>query len=269
MIKPSVVFILVLCIAGYNFYDRLPKLKFRLKRSSGYHTFLLSASGGMFLFAISAFLYWLCFEFFSWIEVYPSLGRYILIDIYISEATIGERALFDTSVIALLLSYLLPRYYFGDKKEVRKRLLIEFSGDSEAPELTQLFFRSMRFGIPVLFTMSDRKVYIGYILEVHTTDFNDVFILPIFSGYRDKNDLTLVPVTPYQDVLDDIANDLNSSDVDYEKFTVGLPLREILYAHLHDFNYYEKFKEKEAVLKKSGCLSNGVKVSYNPSDINY
>jgi len=252
MVKPSVIFILIICIAGYYFYDSVPKTKLRLKRSSGYHTFLLSATGGTFLFVVSTFIICIFSYIFNWVGISLSLGHYILIDIFASEATFTDVMLFDTCCIAVVLSWGLPRYYYGDINSRRKHLIYELANDDEGPELNKLFVKSMKYGLPILFTMKDRKVYIGYIMEVHTTDFNDIFILPIFSGYRNKDDLTLVPVTPYQDVLDGIANDKEEPDINYEKFTVGLPLREISYAHLHDFNYYKKFKEKEENLKRTG-----------------
>lgn len=264
MIKPSVVFILILCIAGYNFLSKIPEYNLKLQRSNGYHTFLLSAGGGLLLFAVSCVLYVICFKLANFVGVYPSLGKYLLLDIFLCDATKAEIALFDISSFSLLFSFLIPRYYWGNKTERRMRQLVHFSGDSESPEFTQLFFRSLRFGVPILFTMSDRKVYIGYITEVHATKFNDVIILPIFSGYRTKDELRLVPVTPYQAVLDDIENEAEK-EIDFDIFAVALPLREIVYAHLHDFKYYEKFKEKE---NEFNTLNQATKFTYKNTLVN-
>ena len=267
MVKPSILFILVLCIAGYYFFNQNPKQKLRLKRSNGYHTFLLSASAGLMLYGISCLIYSLCFYVFNWINIfYPSIGDFLLLSIFMSEASKAEIALFDVSVIALILSWAIPRKYYGNKKEREARYLIAFSEDSETPEFTQLFFRSMRFGLPVLFTLSDRKVYIGYIFEVNANNFNDISILPIFSGYRDKDDLGLVPVTPYGDILDEIECGEGCENIDYERFMVSLPIREIVHAHLHDFQYYEKFKEKEGLLRTNEKLNYNVSFFYPGKD---
>ncbi|MCR9664497.1 hypothetical protein [Vibrio parahaemolyticus] len=74
-------------------------------------------------------------------------------------------------------------------------------------------------------------------------DFNDIHIRPILSGYRDKTDLTLKLVTPYKDVFDSLKKDDDGFDED--AFTVTLPLREILHAHLYDFEYQKDFDLKE------------------------
>lgn len=59
-----------------------------------------------------------------------------------------------------------------------------------------------------------------------------------------------MPVTPYQDIIHDVEND-NEKELDFEAFTVTLPLREIVYAHLHDFEKYEDFKKAEKQLDYS------------------
>jgi len=122
--------------------------------------------------------------------------------------------------------------------------------DSESPEYTSLFFRSYEYGLPILFTMSDRKVYIGYVPVIHAKPFNDIHVIPILSGFRDKDNLKLELVTPYKDIIHDVEND-QEKELDFEAFTVALPLREIVYAHLHDFERYEDFKKAEEKLNYS------------------
>ncbi|MGF1718393.1 hypothetical protein L4D08_26455, partial [Photobacterium chitinilyticum] len=100
---------------------------------------------------------------------------------------------------------------------------------------------------------------IGYLMEVHAEDFNDIHIIPIFSGYRDKDTLSLVPVTPYDDIINDLEDE-SEKTTDFKRFSVSLPIREINYAHLHDFQYYDKFKEQEKRYEESKKPSSTIKL---------
>ena len=96
------------------------------------------------------------------------------------------------------------------------------------------------------------------------------------AGYRDKDNLKFIEVTPYESVikniekekklelldnlnslaLDEVSRDklLEYSSVLYEawdKFLVALPLREITYAHLHDLSHEQNFKLGEEALRSS------------------
>ncbi|MEZ9590965.1 hypothetical protein AB4302_08350 [Vibrio breoganii] len=139
---------------------------------------------------------------------------------------------------------LLPTiYYRGDEEAFLEALLQEYENDPESSEFTELFFRSLEFGLPILFTMSDRKVFIGYITQINYFDTNDIHIRPLLSGYRDKESLSLKLVTPYKDVFEDLEE--KDAGFDQDAFTVTLPLREIVHAHLYDFEYQGDFETKE------------------------
>lgn len=194
---------------------------------------------------LAVFFYGVADWFMGNCHFYFSLGDIVLNDILKCNASVSTVALFDVCAITVFLCLATPvAFYKGSLDEQYNCFLEEFAQDGESPEFTQLFFRSYEYGLPILFTMSDGKVYIGYVTEIYATPFNDIHIIPIISGYRDKSNLKLMPVTPYRDIIHDVEN----SDVevlDFEAFTVSLPLREIVYAHLHDFEKYEKFKEAE------------------------
>lgn len=244
MIKPSVLFVLILCIAGYIFAQGFHKTHYQLKRSNGYHTFLISAAIGLFLFAVATFVYMFGMVTTEWVDWRISIGSYVLLDVFQSDISASEVVLFDVSIIALFLSWILPWLFYLPKGRKFSAFLYEFSEDAESPEFTQLLFQSHMHGLPILFTMSDRKIYIGYIYKINTKNFNIINILPYFSGYRDKDTLELHKVTPYHSVIEDIENS-GENEVDFERFTIALPLREIVHAHLHDFRYEGHFKEKE------------------------
>ncbi|ENN98996.1 hypothetical protein J139_09488 [Pseudoalteromonas agarivorans S816] len=183
-------------------------------------------------------------------------------------------ALLDISLISLCLGIIIPfiYYLFNDKESLYSE---EFLTDADSPDFSRLFGHSITEGLPILFTLSDRKVYIGYIYEVqskiHTSD---VHILPVISGYRDEKTLALNKVTPYKEVIDRINEqstheikeeliDLGATDEEtikalklhseffdqWDKFLIALPLREIKYAHLHDFTHEQDFQKAEIDIK--------------------
>lgn len=249
MPKPiSLLFILVLCIAGYYLLNKLHRFHYSLKRSNGYHTFLSSATAGLTLCGFAIVIYAISDLILKACGWHLSLGEVVLNNILKYKASQNSIILFDVLAITITLSLLIPVAYYKCSLEHQLNCFLkEFAQDGESPEFTQLFFRSFQFGLPILFTMSDRKIYIGYVTEIRSQPFNDVHVIPIVSGHRDSSNLRLVPVTPYQDIIHDVENDA-TQELDFEAFTVTLPIREIVYAHLHDFEKYEEFKKAEKKL---------------------
>lgn len=234
-----------MCISGYQLLTRLHSHHYDLKRSNGYHTFLKSATAGLVLFVFFGVLYAIGGSLADRYSFSVPIGEWFLKKAFPStnfDETEGH--LLEIAALMILLSFSIPKFIYPSENDRRVMFTNKFARDPLSPEYTQLFWRSMQCGLPILFTMSDRKVYIGYVIEIHADDFNDVNIVPIFSGYRDKDTLKLVPVTPYRDVIQDIEH-TEEEEVDLETFAVTLPIREINHAHLHDFGYYERFKERE------------------------
>lgn len=108
-------------------------------------------------------------------------------------------------------------------------------------EFSGLFIRSADTGFPIAFTLSNRKVYIGYIPELPLGHVNDITIIPLISGYRREADMSLEYVTPYN-MVDEVMDNEN-------KFQITLPIREVLHANLHDVELAKKFKSVENKFK--------------------
>ncbi|PKF48774.1 hypothetical protein [Enterovibrio nigricans] len=221
MPKPtSLLFILVLCLAGYYLLNKLHRFHYPLKRSNGYHTFLSSATAGFAVCGVAIVVYAIADCGLRALNWHFSLGDIVLNNILAYDAPSNSVSLFDVCAITVILCLAIPVVFYRfsiDRQYIC--FLEEFAQDGESPEFTQLFFRSYEYGLPILFTMSDRKIYIGYVTEIHSKPFNDVHIIPIVSGYRDSSELRLVPVTPYQDIIHDVEND-DEQELDLEAFTV-------------------------------------------------
>lgn len=257
----SAVFVVAICLAGYLFLSNFPATKYRIQRRSGYHVFFGSAGIGILIFFVAVFVYWIGTLIANFSSFNLSFANWVLNDVLKCDAEYTTVALLDIVTVSIILGRLVPKLMYGFSEEkMMNALEYEITTDPETPEFTQLFFKSMELGKPILFTMSDRKVFIGYVYEVHAGDFNDILILPYYSGYRDKNTLELVLVTPYKQVIEALQKEYSDQkecsesigddeeildNVKFGSFLISLPIREINHAHLHDFRYYKRFKAKE------------------------
>jgi len=251
MVKPtSAWLILILCVAGYVLFNALPHTKYKLKRTNGYHTFLYSAGGGLLLLIVSGVLFSIGVLLSNWVPYQISLGNLFLNGVLKCDASYSTTALFDMATTSLVLARLIPVFIIGVRTESQFKTYTEYwYSDPESPEFTKLFFKSLEFGRPILFTMSDSKVYIGYVYEIYAGDFNDILVLPYYSGYRDKDTRELVLVTPYKKIITDVM-DRNKNELDFETFLISLPIRDIRHAHLHDFEYQKAFNIEEEKIKR-------------------
>lgn len=328
MIKPTVLLIFVLGIAGYLYLDCSHKHHFELRRSSGYHTFFKSTAYGLLFFAIAALIYSAFVFVASYFQITFDLGMFFLNYAFHLECTPYEAALLDIALLTLSIGFVYPRVkyikrFWRDRKlrgdpeelkasnlpfyrrpfkcfkafklgvsEVRKEYLKrEFVTDAESPEFSRLVGRSWEYGLPILFTLSDRKVYIGYVYEFAAKrGVSDLMILPIMGGFRTKDDLKFTQMTPYEEVVEELTQlerdmfikqisegdngideesakalletraDMFDSAEFWLQFVVTLPFREIVHAHIYDIEQQERFAEKEDKISQ-------YEISYNTEQL--
>lgn len=239
MIKPTVIFILVITIAGHLFCNRTYFTITDYKKSQGYHTFLLAASWGLGLFCIS----YIIVSVFGVTEFGRTLGSSFknFLSILMPEVsnTPSGINLIAVYLMTLLLSYIIPKAI--KRAAYQKNLLYETwklaAKKDSTPEFSSIIFSSWEKGLPVAFTLSNSKVYIGYVVETGI-DSNDLNVLPLVSGYRDDEKKDLIYLIDYKPVLEKIQKHEGS---DISKFLISIPHREIIHANLHDFDYKKHF----------------------------
>lgn len=265
MVKPTVLFILLISVIGYIYCTRCHFTSPKFSKSNGYHTFLNAAStgGGIFLFA--TFVYWLFSLISPDIEnFYIGFLTYFLTDIFRDLApslTVSFWSLnfIQISIIAIALSFLLPALYmiiailltFKGANSVKHGSFKKISETDDSPEFSSIYFKSCETGLPIAFTLSNRKVYIGYAIT-GAKHLNDIMILPLKSGYRCTEELRLELITDYQGVLEYIFK--NDEDELVNRFLIAIPVREIVHASLHDLGYRDLFSEHEVPKKEKGLL---------------
>lgn len=289
MIKPTILLILLMSVTGYIFCKTFHVTTLKFSKSSGYHTFLNSASFGGGLFIFSFIIFWL-------LTLWSNAGLWhlsitsilihavndVLPNMYVPLFYIH---IIQISIIALLFALLLPKFliwyaaWLSGKSEslIRRYTYKKIANTDDSPEFTSITFKSWETGLPVAFTMSNRKVYIGVIIE-GANHINDIIVLPLKSGYRCKDEQRLELVTHYQPVFTELKEarvkleskqkaeneaypkpksgpkkeSKNTPNKDLEKFYITLPIREIIHANLHDFKRRDLFQKHETPKKTTG-----------------
>ena len=319
MIKPTVLLLFVFGIAGYGFLSQYPKYAHSLKRSTGYHTFFVTTAFGLVLFAISSATYALMYEVGARIGIDFDLGRWILEEALFHEnPKQSDIALMDISLLTVMLGWTTPYVLYTDSRRIGeakgwlkelierfwvtrlpyesivntirsvkdrhgRNMTVAYTSDSESTEISRLLAMSLEHRLPILFTMSDNKVFVGFPLHIPIKSHNDIYILPIVSGFRCTKTRKFKKVTEYMPVVDMLVekkkaefkrvvmtkgesednvdsfinenSEFFTRDEQWKKFSVALPCREIIHAHLHDLELEATFRKLEIDVDEDGVTS--------------
>ena len=219
---------LIPTLAGYWFLTHLYLKRYNLLRESGYHVFFQAAlAGGVLVVLARAIVLSLnyCFpqvnEIWKPYALFPYSG---------------------TAALSIILGFVLP--LIGNRiftKEESARKTARDSGDlielliAESIEKSELIEVSLRTG----------KSYIGFALESGMTRRGeaDIALIPVASGYRNKDTQKLEITNHYAPVIQDFLDRENSSQPDlvHEDFQIVLPISEIVSVRIFFFEVYESF----------------------------
>jgi hypothetical protein len=116
---------------------------------------------------------------------------------------------------------------------------------------------------PIIATLSSRKIYVGLVtcpaLENGLSEHLE--ILPMLSGYRDKDDLTINITTNYHQHYLESGVIGGMSRLNIQDFRVLIPKDEVETISFFDTETYNKFKEDEARDRKDCRKLGGKKPS--------
>lgn len=217
--------LLVPAIGGYWLLTHLHFTRYREVRDSGYHVLFRSAFVGVVLFAVSeGILLLLCQRF-------PQLQKEL--------DSFFPVAYADTVALSMVFGFTLPlvgnRIYsanraaqkiavdVGDLIEV---LMSESIADQKLVEL------SLRSG----------KSYIGFALESGIGRYGeaDVSVIPVASGYRERDSRQLRITTNYAPVMLQVLRQTPGTTV--ADFTIVIPISEIVSARIFLLEAYRLFQ---------------------------
>lgn len=252
MIKPTVLLILLLTVSGSLFLSRFPATLVKYSNSSGYHTFIMAAFAGMLLFIISYVLTTLAATTVFAQDVGRWFSEFVSVLLPSLSIDVDSLNLISVSFFSVLLAYLSPIIITItlEKFTGRDPIIAAWEQDArmkETPEFISLFFNAIKLEMPIAFTLDNRKVYVGYVIDFSTQG-NDFLVLPLLSGYRDKDTLDFKRVINYEKVIHSIVNGELKDAPPHErreyitkKFSIALAYREVVHANIHDMRYYNDF----------------------------
>ena len=237
------VYVLLTVLAGYLFLTGSNYFRFRIKSASGYHVFLQSALVGV--------VFWVVL--------------YIPVRLFLPNEDLLGFSLTDKVLISCFLCYPLSALALLGANLAcnRERALFKTAYDIGAFSEV-LFQESMIGGELVEITTQNRKVYVGYILEYRhdlTSSYNEIFLVPVMSGYRTDDTMKVEFTTHYIPIyLEQLtvvdADQPTGVDADQlgellvqlliysqSKFRLVIPVREMVSARYFEHDIYERFQE--------------------------
>jgi len=254
----GILLILPILVAGYIYCTSSLYMKYKMHRYDGQLLYLLVGKFGVYFFALSSILTLALFSFCRGLSVdfcsihisldYVDYLKGVLVQSHIRNESSAETAIFflHASFISFFLAYIFPSIYIW---LVKKRHKLKTSDQAKYAVLqsvaksgieSALINSIIHPGTVYMCSMSDRKVYVGTVTSVSEPDevnglAEEFSIIPFYSGYRDKDSLSVKFNTFYKDVV-------STNHVD---FTIHLKKENIISMTVFDYDVFSKFKPKK------------------------
>ena len=220
-------------VAGFYACHINPIHYYRLHRYEGQYLYLKSAELGLKCFFIAFVLisighFWIPDSISTCMGNLPLSISAPLSDMMRmmggnSEAEVKKMGWFlELSVLSFIGAFILKAWghttLFIRFRTWQTKVFV-IGGLLEDSPLDHLLFRlSLNKDKYVMLTMSDRKVYVGKVISLGEPSATngmdkDISIIPLMSGYRDKDKLTVEFVTRYADIDQDIDLSLRQDEI--------------------------------------------------------
>jgi hypothetical protein len=255
----GLLLILPILVSGYIFCHGSIHRQATLSRYDGQLLYMLIATTGLFLFALSSGISFglmyaskhASFELFSSApsDYVESLKNFLVRDVRVEDNSATLWIFFgQASVLSFLFAWSFPRifpllvmvrFWIGPAKA---RALILTTQVSLRPLTKHLLSSVSDPNSLYMFSMEDRKVYVGRVSSVgdlHEAGLmdEDFEIVPTMSGYRDSETLKVTYTTDYSAVVEDMQQAGRAID-----FTIVLSQQNIVSISRFELEVWERFK---------------------------
>ncbi len=175
-------------------------------------------------------------------------------------------------LMVLSVDALLNRFWrekpFSLPKALRRTITPFQQMALSASPMDAMLQRSIQSELPIAVTMDSRKVYVGYVLETPDPerDTKAIRLLPLASGYREKDNLKIEFTTDYNWIYETWASTAaqsktvsgdspaaaihsthgnESAQHDPKDFEIVLPMSHVQSLNLFDFVAYARFQDRQ------------------------
>ncbi|HQC05405.1 MAG TPA: hypothetical protein PK067_00120 [Kaistella chaponensis] len=155
---------------------------------------------------------------------------------------------FKHSILILIISYPLAKFLniFCSRK-----FAYDFTIRNFGTQLDRLFWYSLSEKKDedklLMITTKSNKVYIGYVNKIsEPLGESHIRIIPNFSGYRDKENLTIDITTKYTDVIKFYVENNRKKEID-DKLGIIIPTSEILIVSKFDADIFGRFNTNDII----------------------
>lgn len=248
----------VILVSGFIYVNLSLSTRYRYKRSSGWDAYFFVAAwgvvyflaGGIFTFVLNLTggFHWIA----QLLKLTPDTFSGMLSTTKDKAQQVSEIKQIAWVIISIVLATFVGllskrRTSKGDR---RWDALAKAVGNNSFEAI--LLEASARV-FPIIITLSSRKIYVGLVtcpaLENGHSEY--IEMLPLLSGYRDKDELTITITTNYQKHYVESGVTNGNSELDIQDFRVLVPKDETETISFFDIETYNKFKENEERDKES------------------
>jgi hypothetical protein len=208
-------------VGGYLFLHLAHLFRFSAQRMDGYRLLFQAAVAGLLLSAAGRMTELLV----ELTPLGPFLKHYWLLFSPFPYSAVSALSLILGPLFALILNLFIPI-------EKAKSLEIESNGNLFLSLLDQAVTESKLISV----TLDSRKWYIGWVVQSPSLYPHEQYfrLLPLISGYRDKDTLETRRIVYYEAVLKDKTLDPN-------EFVITLPLKDVKIAGFFNDEVYDEY----------------------------
>ena len=206
--------------AGYTFSARCYLYKYRIARQSGHRLYLHCFAVGLVFLSFA----WLALEIGYWLPQHAGFPILFLLD-----STEDTLVLCIGSIaIALIVGML-----YNKAPNARA---VAFEKAMQKNDYDSILYRAMEHRLPIAISLESRKVYVGFVVDtLEPGDDSHLTLLPMYSGYRDEQNLKFKLASSYTEIFDLL--DEETDDLIF--YYMAFPRSKIVSLHIYHPHLYD------------------------------
>ena len=219
---------LIPALVGYLLLRALNFTRYSIARDAGYHVLFKSTIAGAILLGIAH-------------GIILAMNQWVT-DISGKWQTYINYPFSDTIALGILLGFLV---WFGWNRGYSKDKAAEAIAANNGDLIELLIRESMKSQSFIEISLKTGKSYIGLAVAsgIAKSDESDISLIPVASGYRNKDSQELEITTNYAPVIAESYPNAESY-LDYKDFQIIIPKSEIVSARIFDPDIYRKFQKR-------------------------